>query len=228
MAAQTFGSTSTTLAAPPRVNLLPPEIAERAKVRKAQLAMVGTGLAAVAVVGVMYTQASAKVSDANEQKEQAVAANVALRGDLAKLETVKATYAKVDAANKTLTTAMKYEVRWSSFFHGLTLTIPENVWLDQMEVRMTVAKTAGSGDNAPVLDPQLGTVTFKGKAFSHDDVSSWLESLDKQKGYSDPFFTLSKLVIEPGMGNRPRYTFDSTAYVNEKALSNRYEKGLPR
>jgi Tfp pilus assembly protein PilN len=227
VAAQTFGSTSTTTAAPPRVNLLPPEIAERAKVRKAQLAMVGTGLAAVAVVGVMYTQASAKVSDATEQKEQAVAANVELRSDLAKLATVKATYAKVDAANKTLATAMKYEVEWSSFLHGLTLTIPENVWLDSMEVRMNVVKTT-SGDGAPVLDQQLGTVTFKGKAFSHDDVASWLESLDSQKGYSDPYFTLSKLSGPDETLLRDRYEFDSTAYVNPKALSNRYEKGLPR
>lgn len=224
MAAQTFGSTSTTLAAPPRVNLLPPEIAERAKLRKAQLAMIGTGLAAVAVVGLMYTQESAKVSEATEQKEQAVAANVALRGELRDLETVKATYAKVDAANKTLKMAMAYEVRWSTYMHDLTLTIPENVWLETLEMSMSGAKT-NAGPTETVLDPQLGTVTFTGKAFSHDDVAAWLEKLAGQKGYADPYFTKSEILPE---ADRLIVEYESTVYLNEKALSKRYEKGLPR
>lgn len=225
MAAQTFGSTSTTLAAPPRVNLLPPEIAERAKVRKAQLAMVGTGLAAVAVVGVMYTQASAKVSEATEQKQQAVAANVALRSELRDLETVKATYAKVDAANKTLKTAMAYEIRWSTYMHDLTLTIPENVWLETLEMTAAAPKTSGAGASETVLDPQIGTVTFTGKAFSHDDVAAWLEKLAGQKGYADPYFTKSEILPE---ADRLIVEYESTVYLNEKALSKRYEKGLPR
>lgn len=223
-----YGS-STTTAAPPRVNLLPPEIAERASLRKAQVAMLGTGLAAVAVVGVMYMQASAKVSDAERDRTEAIAANAALRDDLAKLENVKDTYAQVDAANKTLATAMHYEIRWSSYLHDLTLTIPENVWLEEMNVKMEVSKSSASGgtpgsDSEPVLDPGLGTVSFKGVAYSHDDVAAWLESLAKQKGYADPYFTKS----EDRMKLKVLIDFDSTVYLNEKALSKRYAKGLPR
>jgi Tfp pilus assembly protein PilN len=216
--------TSTTFAAPPRVNLLPPEIAERRKLRKAQMAMLGTGLAAVAVVGVMYVNASAKVSSAQDEKTTAVAANGKLRSDLAKLQTVRDTYAKVDAANKTLATAMHYEIRWSSYLHDLTLTIPENVWLNTVEMKMTAARTSAGGNNDSVLDENLGTVTWTGSAFSHDDVAAWLESLGKQKGYSDPFFTKSEDRLE----QRVIVDFESTVYLNEKALSKRYAKGLAR
>lgn len=222
MAAQTYG-TSTTPAVMPRVNLLPPEIAERAALRKAQVAMVGCGLAAVAVVGVMYTGASHKVSTAEREKAQATAANAKMRTELNSLQGVKETYAQVDVANRTLATAMHYEVRWSTYLHDLTLTIPPNVWLNSMEVKMNVAVTAGGGaDN--VLDTQLGTVTFNGSAYSHDDVAAWLESLAKQKGYSDPYFTKS----EDRMKKRVIEDFESTVYINEKALSNRYSKGLAR
>lgn len=227
MAAQTYGSTGTQTAVAPRVNLLPPEIAEGVRLRKAQLAMVGTGLAAVAVVGAMYVNASAKVSEAEDTKTQAVAANSGLRTELNKLGTVKETYAQVDAASKTLAIAMHYEVRWSTYLYDLTLTIPENVWLNKLEVSMAEAKSsaqasAAGGDNAPVLNPGLGTVKITGSAFSHDDVAAWLESLAKQKGYSDPYFTKSEDRLE----ERIIVDFDSTAYLTEKALSNRYVKGL--
>jgi Tfp pilus assembly protein PilN len=172
----------------------------------------------------MYTSASAKVSGAEEQKADAVSANVALRGDLNKLETVKQTYAKVDSASKTLGVAMHNEIRWSSYLHDLTLTIPENVWLNRLEVKMNASKSSSGGSNSPVLDTGLGTVKVEGSAFSHDDVAAWLESLAKQKGYVDPFFTKS----EDRMEERVIVDFDSTAYLNAKALSNRYSKGLAR
>ena len=223
MAAQTFGSTSTTTALAPRVNLLPPEIAERTKVRKAQMAMMCTGLAAVAVVGVMYVNAKAGVADANEARTAAEARNARLTTELRKLDGVKSTYAQVDAANKTLAIAMHDEIRWSTYLHDLTLKIPSNVWLEEMSLKMTTTKQAGGG-NEPVLDPGIGTVTFKGVAFSHDDVAAWLESLATQKGYTDPYFTKS----EDKMLGRVIVDFESTVYLSEKALAKRYAKGLDR
>lgn len=226
MATQTYGSTSTQTAVAPRVNLLPPEIAEKAALRRSQVAMVATGLAAVAVVGVMYVQATAKVSAAENDKAKAVAAQTKLRADLRALDNVKDVYARVDAANKTLATAMAFEVRWSGYLHDLRLTIPENVWLNEIQAEMDVAKTgkSASAGSDTVLDTGLGTVTFKGSAFSHDDVAAWLESLAKQKGFSDPYFTKA----EDRMATRVVIDYESTTYLNEKALSNRYAKGLSR
>ena len=223
MAAQTYGSSTQTLAAPPRVNLLPPEIAEKAKVRRAQLAMVGVGVGAVAVVGALYMQSTAKVSEAETEKQRAVARHTVLQGELRKLDHVKQTYAQVDQANKTLSNAMHYEVRWSSYLHDLTLTIPENVWLKEMEVDLSLPKVPGPGSE-PVLDQGLGTVTFKGLAFGYKDVAAWLDSLAKQKGYSDPYYTKA----ESKQGTKDLVDFESTVYINDKARSNRYAKGLNR
>jgi hypothetical protein len=90
----------------------------------------------------------------------------------------------------------------------------------------TAGTAAPSGQS--VLDPGLGTVTFDGKGFEHDDVASWLESLAKEKGYSNPYFSISELVTEGDLtaGGRKLVHFTSTANLTPAALSNRYAKGL--
>lgn len=229
MSAQTFSSSGVqagTVVAP-RVNLLPPEIAERNTLRRAQMAMVGTGLAAVAVVGVMYTQASAKVSSAQHAKTAAVAENTRLTSQLGQLQNVRDTYAQVDVANQSIATAMRYDVHWSQYLQDVTLFIPENVWLNTLTVKVAPPQGgpgSSSGSDA-VLDPGLGTVTVTGTALSHDDVATWLESLSREKGFANPYFTSS---TERVLGGRVVTDFGSTVNLTEKSLSNTYAKGLER
>jgi Tfp pilus assembly protein PilN len=227
VAAQTLAGTTTGVVAP-RVNLLPPEIAEKAKLRKAQLAMVGTGLAAVAVVGVMYMQQSAKVSQAKSDKVAAEAKHTALTKQVQDLQSVSDAYAQADLARQTLATAMAYDVLWSGYLHDLTLTIPDNVWLTNMTVKLDPSASAvAPGGTPPVIDPGLGTVTVTGVALSHDDVAAWLESQAKQRGYANPYFTDAK---EDVINGRTVIDFTSTVQLTEKALSNRFTKtkGLAR
>jgi len=213
----------------PRVNLLPPEIAEQATLRKAQLAMVGVGLAAVAVVGVMYMSASAKVGEATETKAAAAAENDTLTRDYNALQNVREVYAQVDAARLTLASAMQNEILWSSYLHDMTLAIPDNVWLTNYTANLAQPGTPGApGAAAPagaVLDPGLGTVNISGVAFSHEDVAKWLESLSKQKGYANPYFTQA---VEVEIAGRTVYKFTSSVNLTPAALSGRYTKGLPR
>jgi len=218
---------STTTGTMPRVNLLPPEIAEKAALRKAQVAMACVGLGAVAVVGVMTMNANAKVNDAKEAKAEAVATNVKLTANLKSLQNVKDVYAQVDAAKATLASAMSTEVLWSSYLHDLTLRIPENVWVSSFTVSMSnpTAKANPAAAGKQVLEPGLGVVTFAGSAFTHDDVAAWLESLAKQKGYVNPYFTQS---VEKMIGDRVVVDFTSTVNITNAALANRYSKGIPR
>lgn len=230
MAAQTLGSTSTTGYAVPRVNLLPPEISEKSRLRRAKLAMVGTGLAAAAVVGVLYAQQAANVSKAQHAKDEAAAKSVELRDQLDQLKTVQQTKVDVDNARTTLAAAMKNEVYWSKYLHDVQLTIPETVWLTSFTVTMNDGSTPGAapatGANGPsVLDAGIGTVAFDGVAMTHNDVAAWLESLGREKGYANPYFTdASDLLI----GKTEVVKFSSTASITPAALSNRYTKGLDR
>ena len=198
----------------PRVNLLPPEIAENIRFRRIQLGLAGGILAAVGVVAVLYVGAMGSVRDANTELVAETATATRLQAETAKYSEVKAVYARAAAAEAMLVQAMGEEVRYSSFLNDLSLNMPEKVWLKNVSfVQAPVPASLGS------TVPGIGTVTFTGIGFKHDDVATWLESLAKQKGYLNPYFTNSTAGL---IGLREIVNFTSTVTVNADALSGRY------
>jgi len=200
----------------PRVNLLPPEIAEVRRMRRIQMGLGGAVLGAVGVVALLYIAASSSVSSAQSDVDTATATGAQLRAETAKFSQVTAIYARAAAAQAMLTTAMGEEVRYSRFLNDLSLSIPENVWLKNVTFAQGAAPAAlGS------TTPGIGTVTVTGIGFSHDDVAVWLESLATQKGYTNPYFTNS---TEALLGTRKTVTFTSTASLTPAAYSGRFTK----
>ena len=198
----------------PRVNLLPPEIAERARFRRVQMGL-GAGLAAtVAVVSVLYVGAVGSVNDAQTELTEATATGTSLQAEAAKYADVEAVYARAEAAQVMLTQAMGEEIRYSQFLNDLSLTVPENVWVKNVTfAQAAVPPALGS------TEPGIGTATFTGVGFKHDDVAVWLESLAKQQGYANPYFSNS---TEALIGTRKTVNFTSTVTLTPDALSKRY------
>lgn len=198
----------------PRVNLLPPEIAEQARFRKVQLGLGGGVLAAVGVVALLYALASSSLSEANTELETQQATGRQLQAETAKYADVTAIYARAAAAEAMLTQAMGEEVRYSQFLNDLSLSVPENVWVKNVTfAQAAVPPALGS------TVPGIGTVTFTGVGFKHDDVAVWLESLARQKGYVNPYFSSS---TEALVGTRKTVNFTSTVTMTPDALSKRY------
>ena len=90
---------------------------------------------------------------------------------------------------------------------------------------MTVAANEAAPGVAPTgaatnyIDAGLGTVNFEGTALKHNDVATWLDSLAKQKGYDQPYFTDS---TEELLGDTVIVKFKSQVTLTEDALSKRY------
>ncbi|MCU1673718.1 MAG: Fimbrial assembly family protein [Frankiales bacterium] len=210
-----------TLGSLPRVNLLPPEIAERRRFRRIQVGLGGAVIGAVGIVALLYVGAVSSVSEAQTELDSANARHATLQAETAKYKDVTAVYARAAAAQAMLTQAMGEEVRYSQFLNDLSLTVPENVWVKSV----TFAQAAGAA--APtaggLATPGIGSVTFTGVGFSHDDVAVWLESLATQKGYANPYFTSS---TEALLGSRKTVDFTSTATLTPAAYSGRYTKPI--
>jgi Tfp pilus assembly protein PilN len=206
----------------PRVNLLPPEIAESRRFRRIQMGLGGAVLGAVGIVAMLYVAASSSVSSAQNSLDTATAQHSSLQAETAKYSQVTAIYGRAAAAQAMLTQAMGEEVRFSQFMNDLSLTVPESVWLKNVTFTQTVATTAPAPvTTTPLTTPGIGAVTFTGVGFSHDDVAVWLESLASQKGYADPYFTNS---TEALLGTRKTVNFTSTATLTSAAYSGRYTK----
>ena len=210
MASQTV--VGTTPAA--RVNLLPPEIAEQQRARRVQT---GLGLAVVAAAGVvalLYLAQVSKVNDAEEELALAQQQQVRLTAERARLQSVADVYAQVAAREALVRQALANDIAWSNYLNDLMLTIPDNVWLTSM----VAAQGAPAGAVAPGTPRGIGSVSFSGMAFDHDDVATWLEVLARQKGYANPYFSSS---TETEVGPRTLYAFSSTVTLTTEALSGR-------
>jgi len=215
--------TATRVATLPRVNLLPPEIGEQRRFRKVQAGLGGGVLVAAAVVGGLFLLANAEANDAQEELDASKSRNVTLQARANAFAEVPLVYAQVEAAEAQLSQAMSKEVRWSYFLNDLSLRTPNKVWLTTMTVTQSVDATPVAGAVAPaggeLLTAGIGTVTFEGKGFAHNDVAAWLDALAKQKGLTQPYFTSSTKEL---IGTESAVSFSSQATLTEEALSGRF------
>jgi Tfp pilus assembly protein PilN len=207
----------------PRVNLMPPEIADAERFRRLQLAMGGAVVLAAVVVGALYMHAKSGISAAQQQVNTAQSQNAALQSKLNSLSAVKTTFAEVQTKQQLLQQAMGQEIRWSYMLNDLSLRIPSNVWLTGMSATET---TVGANATTPVPSTvpggpvsDIGTISFSGVGFQHDDVATWLDALAKERGFTQPTFSSS---AETAIGGRGVVDFSTTAVIDVKALSNRY------
>ena len=208
------------LAVLPRVNLLPPEIAERRRVRHVQNGLAGAALTSVAVLGLLYAGAVGDARDAEADLRKATAAGQAVQAEQAEYADVAAVYARAEAAQTMLTQAMGEEIRYSTHLDQLARTVPDRVWLKNVAFTQAPATTA-VGDTTP----SIGTVTFTGVGYEHDDVATWLESLAAHKGYAKPYLTSS---TEALIGDRVTVNFVSDVVLTPDSLSRRYVAPIGR
>jgi Tfp pilus assembly protein PilN len=197
----------------PRVNLLPPEIAERAAFRKVQGMLGAAVLAVLVLIGLVVMSASRGVTSAEEELAASQSETTRLKKQQASYANVGAIYAAADAAQAQLVTAMGDELRFSQLLTDLSLSIPSSVWVGNVSLATSAPATSLSGK------PTVGTFTVSGIGFSHEDVALWLEAVANLKTYADPYFSSSSEAL---LGKRVIVNFSSTASITPAALSGRY------
>lgn len=209
----------------PRVNLLPPEIAEAVRFQRIQGGL-GLGiLAALLIVGLLYLGAKGGVEDANTRVQTATAEKTQVQREITAYADVTAKYAAAAAAQQMLVQAMGSEVRYSRFLNDLSLSMPEDVWLKSATWAQTAATTgtaaAGTAATGTGSTPAIGSVTLSGVAKTHDDVAVWLELLAAQKGYDAPYLQSSTEVL---IDKTVVVNWSTTVALTPAALSGRYTK----
>ncbi len=215
--------TLTRTASLPRVNLLPPEIGQARRLRKLQVGL-GVGvLASMGVVAALYVAAAGDVSAAHNGLDDTHSKGVALQVETVKYADIPAAIAKVDAAAAQRSQAMGQEIRWSYVLNDLSLRVPSKVWLTNITVAENVDATVTTVPGAyPVVG--VGTVSFAGAAYGHNDVATWLQVLAGEKGFSQAYFdssTEDPTITTPS--GDPSVQFTSQVTVTADALSHRFD-----
>jgi Tfp pilus assembly protein PilN len=205
----------------PQVNLMPPEIAEAARLHRLQRGMAAAVLVSAVAVGGLYWHTKQGVGSAQNELTASQAQQTSLRAKYNSLNDVQQTFTQVQAKQLLVQQAMGQEVRWSFILNAMTTSVPDNVWLTGFNAQ----ETSVPGSTAPPIvgadgaTSGIGSIIFSGVAFRHDDVANWLDAMAKVKGFEDPSFSSSAKGV---IGTRIVLDFGSSIVLGADALSNRY------
>jgi Tfp pilus assembly protein PilN len=199
----------------PRVNLLPVEILEVRQFRRTKIYL-GVGVASallVAGAGVFWAQQG--VHQANDQLFESQTRVAALQADQARYAAVPQIVAQLDAATAARALAMGNDVLWYRYLNDVDGARPADIELNTLTFTLNTGASAAATD--PLSAPGLGTIAMAGTAKRYDQVSSWLEALNKITGFSSSSLTSASKIKDV-------VTFGSGAVITSDALSGRYDK----
>ncbi|WP_380168485.1 PilN domain-containing protein [Jannaschia sp. R86511] len=201
-----------------RVDLMPPEIAERRRFARARGWMV-VGLVAVSAgLGAGWYLAAADAAAAQEELAAEQARTVELQAEAAQFAQVPAILASVGRAESALATAMASDVEWYRYLSQIGQSAPDTVWFQTI----TAATVAPGSLTADPLAPQdtVAEVSTTGRALSYPDVATWLDAMDGIKDLDYVFFT--DATLDDDTGEDPWVDFTATSKVAPGAFSDRY------
>jgi Tfp pilus assembly protein PilN len=217
--------TPTRLASMPRVNLLPPEIAAAERLRQLKLLLGLLVVGALVLVGMVWFFVSQQVGGAQDDLAQAQAEGAALDQQIASYAEVPEVYGQVDVAQANLVTAMTPEIRFSFYLNDLSLTIPKSSRLTSLVFANTASAIQMDPNTqvqyTPSGQPVAGTMTYVGRSTSFDAVATWLQSLGKSVGVTDPTVT-NVTEAEDASTVGKFFDVESNAYLTPEASSGRY------
>ncbi len=200
----------------PKVNLLPIEILEGRRFRRTQALLGGAVLGAVLVAAGGTFWAQQGINDANDALVSSEGQVSALTAQQNQYSAVPTVIAQVDAAETARTTAMGTDVLLYRYLTDLDGARPSGLEFTGLTVTVPAGGSAATGAN-PLVASGIGTLTIEGKADQYEEVSTWMESLDKITGVASP--TLASAIKAPA-----GLTYSTGAVLNSDALSGRYDK----
>jgi Tfp pilus assembly protein PilN len=193
-----------------QINLLPPEIGERRRVREITLLIGAAGLALLGLLIVVFLVQTARIAGERDHLAEAKRANAALQRQVNELQAFVQIQQTVQTKAQLLTQLTQNEVRWSVLLNDVSLVIPTDVWLTTFTG--TVQVSGGTG-NQPVTS--VGNISMAGSTFSHLDVAKWLSRLSMVREFTFPYLTLS---AKGGEGATEIVTFNSSVNLSTAAL----------
>jgi hypothetical protein len=202
----------------PRVNLLPPEVHQARKVRQLRVGLgAGVAVVALAVAGVYLLQVQ-NANNAKDELAKAQAQGLVLQGQKAQFVQVPQILGAIESAENARQTAMSQDVQWYRYLNDFSYVTPKRAWINTFEITLASASQVST---TPLAHSGVATVTVTGAAMQHNDVAAWLDSVAKERGWTDAYFTDSeKVKINDTVGVK----WNSTATVTADALSHRYDR----
>lgn len=204
-----------------RINLLPPEMAQRRLVKRRALSLVVAGALVVALLGTVTFWRFVELGNQTERRDEAQAQVETLEDERDSLREFAELEALVSRKERTLALVMANDVEWSRILTELSMIIPEEAWLTSFGGAAAVPEVQEG--QAPV-GPSIGTVNFSAVTFEFPDVAKWIIRLQGMKSLQNVWVPSAS---KDALGSRQVVNFTSTAELSPGSASGRYRQGTP-
>ncbi|MGH2546580.1 MAG: PilN domain-containing protein [Actinomycetota bacterium] len=215
-----------------RINLLPPEIYERQRVRRRTAAVIVVGLIVLAALGAFYFLQMLRLNEVEDDIAAQEAENAQLRAQIGELQEIDALQQEIEATRTVLNALLADRVLWSGVLRDVSLVIPGQAWLSGLNGQVGAPGTAGTtattttGTTTTTTTPGqaaqpgalVGQISFDGFAFTHRDVALWLSRLEDVRGFVNPWLSNS---TKTDIGTQQAVQFNSSVDLSEQALARR-------
>lgn len=197
-----------------RINLLPPERAEKRRARQITTTIAAAGVALVVLLGLVYGAELVRLQSQKHALDTQQATNASLQSQVSQLSQFQQLETQLQQRSTLLANLTQDEVRWSVVLADISLVIPSDTWLTNFTASETAA---GASQPAPgkTGSTPLGTIQLTGTTFSHLDVAKWLTRLAGVDAFTNPYLSLSS---KGTIGPQQVVTFNSNVQLSDRAL----------
>jgi len=207
-------------AAPPRVDLLPPEIEQRnreAGTRRVFRLLVFVVFIVVlaGIGGAWYLSTLAQTAAAAEQQR-----TQALLLQQKQYDDVRAAQAAVALGTAAQDVAGATEIDWQDYLQKLALSLPAAVKLDGVQIDSEGATAPYGQSEVPLEGVRIATLTFTATSSTLPYIPDWLDALRELPGFVDAL----PGSVSIGEGG---YKATITMHINEEAFSHRFGPETP-
>jgi len=199
------------------VNLLPPEIRQKAKVRQRTAVVAVIGVGVLLVIFAFYLLQAMELSRVQEDLAFQEQTNSSLQTEIAALSDFGELQAELQEKQDLVDAVYANEISWSGVLRDVSSVIPDDAVLLDFTGASNVAVAADTAVTTTPAGGPVGTLTFSGTAAGTESLALWLSRQAEVRGWENPFmstFTESE--------TRSRiYDFSSTVDLFPEAITKR-------
>lgn len=206
-----------------KVNLLPREIAERARARRVTIGTVTLVVLFVALLGGLYALKVAEVRAAEEERETVRADVARLEAEVAQLQQYRDLAAELDARNLLLADAMATEISYARVLNDLSLAFPASSSLRTLDGGRVDPDTVVPGATA---GQSVADLRFNGYSVERiaPGVETVLVEFDKVPVFFNSYLDIA---ATEEIGDTEVMGFDGSVQLTADSFTQRYANGLP-
>jgi len=201
-----------------QVNLLPPEIRQRAQTRKVTAMVAGAGVVVLVLIVFFYLLQAGNLTRVNDDIRTQQGINADIQTNITKLQPFADLKTKADNDQKVLASVYAGEVSFSGVLMDLSRVIPSDEFLTNFAATVNAPGSSTAPQGGVAL---IGSLTFAGNTKGTATLATWLTRLDSVRGWVNSWVQ-SFVEQTPASGV---YTFTGGTDLSSDAMTQRGRKG---